>query len=249
MRNLKIGLAALVIALVAAVVIRQEQRAQRLQAEVNTLHARIAAAQSLQEENQRLVEQTRTAEEHASENLRELMRLRGLAHATQDVPKEPSHRGSGKQPPLDRSEVPKQQPYQYTPEQWSRFVETLNFGKKLGLALSKLAQANDGQMPTDLTSAGAWLATNAVPLAGDSTNGISEEDFELVYKRRLPELKDAEHTILAEEKEPVQITEGLWIRFYVFADGHVERVEATTRDGFAAREKELWPEQPEPSHP
>lgn len=246
MRNLKIGLIGLVIALVAAVVIRQEQRAQRLQVEVNTLQARSAAAQSVQEENQRLVEKNSVAEKHANENLRQLMRLRSLAHATQDVRKESSHRGSSRQPPIDRSEVPKQQPYQYTPEQWSRFVETLNFGKKLGLALSTLAQANDGQMPTDLTSAGAWLATNAVPLGGDSTNGISEENFELVYKGRLPELKDSEHTIMAKEKEPVPITEGLWIRFYVFADGHVERVEATTPDGFPAREKELWPEQPEP---
>jgi len=246
MRKLKIGLTGLVIALVAAVVIRQEQRAQRLQAEVNTLHAQTAAAQALQEENQRLVEQTRAAEKHANENLGELMRLRRLAHATRDVQKESSRTGPGRQPPLDRSEVPKEQPYQYTPEQWSRFVETLNFGKKLGLALSTLAEANDGQMPADLTSAAAWLATNAVPLEGDSTNGISEEHFELVYKRRLPELKDPEHTIMAKQKEPDQITEGLWIRFYVFADGHVERVEATTPDGFAAREKELWPEQPEP---
>jgi hypothetical protein len=31
---------------------------------------------------------------------------------------------------------------------------------------------------------------------------------------------------------------------YVFADGSVQRLEATTADGFAEREKEVWPAQP-----
>jgi hypothetical protein len=31
---------------------------------------------------------------------------------------------------------------------------------------------------------------------------------------------------------------------YVFADGSVQRLEATSAGGFAVREKEIWPGQP-----
>lgn len=61
-----------------------------------------------------------------------------------------------------------QPPYHYTPDQWDHFVERLNFGKKLGLALLTLAEQNNGQLPESLTPAANWLATNNIPIEGDT---------------------------------------------------------------------------------
>ena len=146
----------------------------------------------------------------------------------------------------DKTEVPEQQPYHYTPRQSMFFSERLNFGKRLGLAVLTIAKENGGQLPSDLTSAAAWLATNSETIQGDvgGTFGVGTTNFELIYKGNLSNLKDSSETILAREREPVEVHEGRWTRMYVFANGSVNRLEATTADGFPAREKEVWPNQP-----
>lgn len=148
----------------------------------------------------------------------------------------------------DRAGVPEKQPYHFTRQQSLFFTERLDFGKRLGLALRIIAKQNGGQLPPELTSAASWLATNALPIPGDVAPkekvGIGAADFELVYTGNLSELKDPSQTILARERNPIEIHEGRWNRMYVFADGSVNRLEATTADGFPDREKEIWPNQP-----
>lgn len=144
--------------------------------------------------------------------------------------------------------VPENRPYHFTRQQSLFFTERLAFGKRLGLALRIIANKNGGQLPPDLTSAAAWLATNAVRISGDvgptEKVGIGAADFELVYNGNLADLTNPSQTILARERNPVEIHEGRWNRMYVFADGSVNRLEATTADGFPEREKEVWPGQP-----
>ena len=151
-----------------------------------------------------------------------------------------------KQRPRDPTGVPESQPYHSTPQQAKFFNERLNFGKWLGLALQTIAKDNGGQVPPDLTSAGAWLETNTVPIRGQLPPkvGIGVANFELIFKGNLSDLKDPPQTILARERIPVEVHQGRWNRMYVFADGSVIRLEATTSDGFSAREKEVWPAQP-----
>lgn len=148
----------------------------------------------------------------------------------------------------DRAAVLEQQPYHFTRQQSLFFTERLDFGKRLGLALLTIAKENGGRLPPDLTSAASWLATNAVPISGDvlpnEKVGIGAADFELVYTGNLSHLTNRSQTILARERNPVEIHEGRWNRMYVFADGSVNRLEATTADGFPARENEVWPNQP-----
>ena len=146
----------------------------------------------------------------------------------------------------DKTEVPENQTYHYTKQQWMFFIERLNFGKRVGLALLTIAKESGGQIPLDLKSAESWLATNEVPIQGDvgPMFGIGVTNFELIYKGNLSELKNSSQTILARERNPVEVHEGRWTRMYVFADGSVNRLEATTADGFPAREKEVWPNQP-----
>lgn len=148
----------------------------------------------------------------------------------------------------DRAGIPENQPYHFTRQQSLFFTERLDFGKRLGLALRTIAGENGGQLPPDLTSAASWLATNPLPIPGDVAPkekvGIGAADFELAYNGKLSNLKNPSQTILARERNPVEIHEGRWNRMYVFADGSVNRLEATTADGFPAREKEIWPNQP-----
>jgi hypothetical protein len=146
----------------------------------------------------------------------------------------------------NKTDVPEKQPYHYTQQQSMFFIERLNFGKRVGLALLTIAKESGGQLPPDLTSAASWLATNEVPIQGDvgPMFGIGVTNFELIYKGNLSNLKNSSETILARERDPVEVHAGRWTRMYVFADGSVYRLEATTADGFPAREKEVWPNQP-----
>ncbi|HXT12673.1 MAG TPA: hypothetical protein VN873_14010 [Candidatus Angelobacter sp.] len=143
----------------------------------------------------------------------------------------------------DVAGIPEKQPYHFTPQQSPSFSERLNFGKQLGLALRIIAKDNGGQLPPDLTPTAAWLATNTFRLPHFSDIGTT--NFELIYRGNLSNLKSPDHTILAREKDPVEIHAGLWSRIYVLADGSVNRLEATTAGGFPAREKEVWHDQPQ----
>jgi hypothetical protein len=149
-------------------------------------------------------------------------------------------------PPRHPTEVPERQPYRFTPEQSAFFIERLDFGKRLGLAFLTLAEENNGMLPEDITQVAKWLATNNVPIAGDTGPlfGVGVKSFELVYKGNLKDLANPEHVILAREVNPVEVHAERWNRMYVFADGSVQRLEAASAGGFADREKEIWPRQP-----
>ncbi len=69
------------------------------------------------------------------------------------------------------------------------------------------------------------------------------KDFELVYKGSLRDVKNVSETVLAREKEPMQMADGRWVRVYVLTDGSSQHISAATKDGFAAREQEFWPRQ------
>jgi hypothetical protein len=229
---------------IAALTIWQEHRANRLMAETAALQAQVEQAASLRMENQKLAKRLKAATEDSDAQLRELMRLRGQAGAMRETQQENARLKAERprsvaRPARDASEPPEAH---YTPQQWAFFVERLNFSKKLGLAISKRAQENGGQVPSDLESAASWLATNHVPnLEGGSANGVNLDRFELIYKGRLTDLQAPERTVLAREKDPVEVHSGRWIRMYVMADGSVQQIGANTGDGFAALEKEMWP--------
>jgi hypothetical protein len=59
-------------------------------------------------------------------------------------------------------------------------------------------------------------------------------------------VEDLSETILAREKEPVQRSDGQWVRVYVMADGSSRQIAVAAPERFAAREQELWPAQFKP---
>jgi hypothetical protein len=247
-RMTKRGLLVVGLPLFAVVILfwYQERRSAQLQQQVAALQSQIAAAEKPPQDNSRLQEQLKSATDEADDLQHELMRLRSdqttllkenaALKATVSTPSVAPAR------PRDPTSVPEVQPYHYTQDQTDYFVERLDFGKKVGFALQKLAQANDGQLPDDLKPVAKWLATNTVPIAGDTGPlfAIGTSSFELVYKGNMNNLAHPDQVILARETNPVEVHEERWTRMYVFADGSVQRLEATTADGFASREQEVW---------
>jgi len=227
----------------------REQRAARLEQQVAALQNQIAAGETTRQDNSRLEEQLKSVTEQAEGLDRELTRLRSERTALQKENTElklARPDSSPPPPPRHPTEVPERQPYHFTPEQSAFWIERLDFGKRLGLALRTLAEENNGQLPDDLTPTAKWMATNNVPIYGDTGPlfGVGVRSFELVYKGNLKDLANPGQVILAREVNPVEVHAGRWNRMYVFADGSVQRLEATTADGFAEREKEVWPAQP-----
>lgn len=227
----------------------QEHRAKRLEQEVSALRNQIAANERIQQDNLGLQQQLKSVAEQTDALNRELMRLRSEKTALQNeaaaLKTSRAPTPSAQARPQDPTSVAEPQPYHFTPDQSDYFTERLDFGKKVGFALQKIAEANDGQLPEDLKPVAKWLATNNVPIIAGDTGplfGVGTRNFELVYKGNLNNLARPEQVILAREIDPVEVHEGRWTRMYVFADGSVQRLEATTAGGFAAREQEVWPQ-------
>jgi prepilin-type processing-associated H-X9-DG protein len=243
MGKLRIGVVALVLLTLGGLLLWQEHRARGLVVENARLRQQVEQTAIVRDENQRLSARLQDEAQRSEVDLRELVRLRGQAGMLrQQENVRPKRLRPAADAPRDPTEVADSPDYHYTPEQSAFFIERLNFGKNLGLALSNVAEERGGQLPADLAPAAQWLSKNQMAVEGGSPYGVGVDQFELVYAGRLPDLPDPGRIILAQEKDPVEVHEGRWTRMYVFADGHVGRLEATTREGFAAREKEVWPD-------
>src|SRR5262249_33761050 len=159
------------------------------------LQSQIATGEATRQDNARVEEQLRSVTEQADGLNRELARLRSERKALQNENAELRLAGPASSiPPPARhpTEVPERQSYHFTPEQSAFWIERLDFGKRLGLGLRTLAEEDNGQLPQDLTRVAKWLATNSVPIEGDTGPlfGVGVRSFELAYKGNLKDLAD-----------------------------------------------------------
>ena len=233
------------LALVATVV-WQQCRARRLNAETDALRQQVEQAAELREENEHLAAQLRAASGRSRADASELPRLRGQEARVRELEQE------NKRLRVDRDRLAKemkssiaesQQPdEQATPERRLQRAKGF-FGRDLGTALIRAAEANDGAVPTELRGP---LIETVEQLSVARDYDIRASQFELVYTGSLREAKDVSETVLAREKAPVQLSDGQWARLYVMADGSSRYIAARAPDAFAAREKELWPRQSMP---
>lgn len=244
--KLKSAAVAVAFLALAAVVLWQQLRVKRLMAEAAALREQLTQAATLREENERLDQQLRTAAERSQADLSELVRLRGQAGRTRQVEQENAQLKVERDRLAKRVQSPApdtQEPdAQQTPEEKQQRAKGF-FGKDLGMALIMAAEANDGNVPSELRGP---LFDMVERLSAGAEYDLRAKHFELVYQGSLREVKDVGETILAREKEPVQRSDGQWVRLYVMADGSSRYIAAGARDGFAAREKEFWPRQFKP---
>ena len=248
MKSPRLTNAAIAVALLAlaTLVLWQHLRARRLLAETVNLRDQLEQTATLQQENERLTRQLRTASERSQAELAELARLRGLVVRMRQMEQENTqlkieHDRLAKR--VSSSAPDTQEPdAQQAPEQkWQRAKGA--FGRDIGLALIRAAEANGGNLPNELSGP---IFEMVETLSAGAEYGLRAKSFELVYSGSLHDVKDDHEIILAREKEPVQRADGRWVRLYVMADSSSRYISAESRDGFAAREKEFWPGQTKP---
>jgi len=107
---------------------------------------------------------------------------------------------------------------QRTPEQAQEFklgIDLLNYSKNWMLAIYLYAQEHDGLVPTGFADALPYFQDPGI-------EGLSPENFEIVYSGKLDAATEPARTIVLREREPRLTAEGKWTRTYAFADGHCE---------------------------
>ena len=187
--------------------------------------------ETLRQENRHLAEQLRAQAPRPQEENRELLRLRGqiglLRQAARENPRLQAQLNelSNK---LQQAEAERSGEKGGSPEM-QMLTSKVVFSTVWGHALLKFAEKNDGQMPPSLDAAAPYLANNDL-LPSDwrnvdqinaqaATNGIAIDQFELVYRGSLTNVKEPSRTILMREKQPFHAMDGRWSRVYVYGNG------------------------------
>src|SRR6185369_5570885 len=148
MGKLRIGVVALVLLILGGLLLWQEHRARGLVVENARLRQQVEQTAIVRDENQRLSARLQDQAQRSEVDLRELVRLRGQAGMLrQQENVRPKRLRPAADAPRDPTEVADSPDYHYTPEQSAFFIERLNFGKNLGLALGKVAEERGGQLP------------------------------------------------------------------------------------------------------
>ena len=247
MKNSKLQTAALALAFLAlsAIVLWQHLRIKRLVAEAAALRQQLVETTALQHENRRINDHLQAANQRSVGDFQELLALRNQMAQSRQIEQE------NVQLKLERDQLVKRLPssdsnlptdsnlendQSKTPEAKLQRAKGF-FGRDLGMALIRAAQANNGWLPAELRGP---LFEVVESLSG-AEHGFRARQFELVYQGSLRDAGDVSQIILAREKEPVQGSDGQWKRLYVLADGSSQWVAADARDGFNAREQQLWP--------
>ncbi len=248
MNTAKLKVTAVAVALLAlvAVVIWQQWQAKRVISDAGTLREQAEQMATLREENRRLAEQLRLASERSRADSSELARLRGQSVRLRQVEQENAQlkmerdrlakKAQSSAPAAQEPAAPQ------TPEEKLQRAKGF-FGRDLALALIRAADANGGTVPTVLRGP---LFDTVEMLSAGAEYDIRASHFEVVYSGSMRDVKEAVDTVLAREKEPVQLSDGKWVRLYLMADGSSRYIAAGARDGFTAREKEFWPGQFKP---
>jgi len=239
------GIAGALISL-AAVVVWQQWRFNRLLADADVLRTEVEQAATVRDENQRLAQKLRLVSERSEASLSELARLRGQTVRMRQVEQENARLKAererlARQPAASTPTVPDEQ----TPE-WEVAQQRMYCSKVLGLSIWSFAKDNQGWMPTNELAFFSQTEQElnkklAKELPVESENHeISFDPFELVFQGNLHATgREPGSTIIARTTEPIQLSNGRWARPCVFDDGHSEVLVADTLPNLATKEKEL----------
>jgi RNA polymerase sigma factor (sigma-70 family) len=197
---------------------------------------RLAEVKEPQVTKERLPAQVKAeASRPESEHL-ELLRLRGqvgsLQSAAQENPRLHAQIDELTQK-LKQAEGDRVEEWPKDPELRLATFKTI-LSRIWGNAVLNFAKQNDGQMPGTLTAAAPYLVQQFDAQA--RTNGVSIDQFELVYHGSVKGIEDPSRIILMREKQPVHLASGRWSRIYVYANGDVNGRGSDTED-FTAAEK------------
>jgi hypothetical protein len=254
---LKVGVAAIVLLAVAAVIIWQQKQTKRLVGENAALSEQAKHERSSQEENHRLAEQLKAATEVSEANIRELMQLRARDGRMGEIEKENARLKNERDDLAKKlssdSSSPAKTAFPEPTDEQARRRARLYFAKYLALACFWYADGHDDQLPTDLAGLDlvspppiSWDRVSPSHTGSDFASAVEilyqirVDQFEFVYRGAVHQLKNPGDVILMKEKLPTERSDGQLEKVYVFCDGYV-RFYATSDGNFDAWEKKLTP--------
>jgi len=226
MTKLKAGLlgAAVVVGAGTPVVV-QQQSLSRLRAENQELRAQSQQLEPHREGNQQLAGLRADAEEleRLRKDVADLHRLRAevarLRREKEDAARLVAENGQLRASLRQAGVAAERKPDTKTPEQEEfkrQGIDRLNYTKQWMLAFMLFAEENGGRLPGDFVEAQALYP------GGEKIEGLSPEQFEIVYSGKLSDIKEPSRTIIIREKEPRFAPDGRPAKAYGFADGHSE---------------------------
>jgi RNA polymerase sigma factor (sigma-70 family) len=212
MTKIKAGIIGAIVVSGAAVPLWLQHQAQLAAREENrALHQRL---DQLVAENERLsneVAKVAGTPAAASEQERELLRLRGEVGGLKRQIAEAAQ-AQAKVAPIQQAKAS-----EAMERQMELAISKMNYTKGWMIAFWQYAQQHGGLLPSDFESAVAF-APDAVKV---ETN-LTTQQFEIVYKGLVNEITNPQSVIVIREKEAWQTIDGGWARGYSFADGHSE---------------------------
>jgi RNA polymerase sigma factor (sigma-70 family) len=213
----KIALSAAAVGLSAAIIIQSHENS-RLQRENRGLREQTAAlSEKPRTDNEPLPEGSGLDQEQ----FRELIRLRGqvgllrdqlaqarkAAQANADIAKAAASKADA--PPESASDDPVEHQRKMT-------IAKMNYTKQWMLAFWNYAGEHGQSFP-----GGFDQARDYFPDQGNG-DGLTTNQFQVAYQGAANQITNPAQTIVLQEVEPMQTTDGGWIKVYGFADGHAE---------------------------
>jgi RNA polymerase sigma factor (sigma-70 family) len=227
MAKLKIGIvSAVVVASVVTPLVLQHQARARLREQDDSLRQQQSQVATLQAENERL-SNLASSGSPTSNHPEELQRLRSEAAALQRQTsvvarlREENRR-------LKASAAKPSTPLQTQEEA----MTSMSHSRSWTMAFMMYAADHEDQVPPNFEQASAFLDRK-----DQAEVEMAVDQFEIVYKGKLREIKNPSKTVVLREKQARQIAGGKWAKVYGFADGHSE-IHKEADGNFDAWEKE-----------
>jgi hypothetical protein len=221
MKKIRICAVAIVLFAVAAIIIRQHQRANQLGKEIAVLRDQAERTALLEEENQLLADQLKAATERTQADARELARLRGQVTTMRQTEEENvrskvEHEGSAKQRTQTEEE---EAPYDRLFGAGGNM--RMRHAMRWGYALISYASEHQGQFPSSFEEASSFLGPDDVTPDEKAQTALTADQYEMLYHGRREDMTNPppEGAIIIREKQPWQTSKGTWARTYIYGNG------------------------------
>jgi hypothetical protein len=192
-----------------------------LEKEAAALREQVARATSLQEENQRLVDQLKRATERAQADARELAQLRGQAGTIRQLAEENARLKTERERAAKQSTPTKEEEGPYDRLFGAGGNLRMRHAMRWGYALISYASEHDGQFPESFQEASAFLGPDDVTPEEKAQTTLTADQYEILYHGRREGMTNPppEGTIIIREKQPWQTIKGTWARTYIYGNG------------------------------
>ena len=231
--KLKTAIAVVAVVGLSTAYLNARAKNKKLEGEVARLRSEAVKEPLVSERPKPLVDEAELERLRAAQS--ELMKLRGEVTRLRAAQRQPTAN-----PAMAGKAATAAQAAPHDPAEREEAMKRLTAAKMMvarswGVAFYKFAGTNNGIFPTEFHQAAMHYRDM---LGGAPDEGVTENDFEIVYRGSVGDILNPAEAIIMRDREPFDYKEdGTARRTYLFADGHTEIV--TAKDGSF----EAWEEQ------